>query len=99
MTRWRPREPLTLSCEPTGDRVAVHREPWDSDRGPLERYRRAQPRDLEQVNYKLSESDCDTQENMKCKQNSSILNTKAIKYYPKISATGLVIYGLSLIHI
>ena len=32
VTRRRPREPLTLSCEPNGDRVAVHREPWDSDR-------------------------------------------------------------------
>ena len=93
VTRRRPREPLTLSCEPIGDRVAVLREPWDSDRGPLERHRRTQPRELDQVSHNASDSDCDTQENMKCKQNNSILNTKVIKYYPKISVTGLVIYS------
>ena len=72
--------------------MAVHREPWDSDRGPLERHRRTQPRDLDQVKYNLSDSDCD-QENVKCKQNKSILNIKDIKFYLKLSATGLVIYS------
>ena len=95
VTRRRPREPLTLSCEPIGDRVAVLGEPWISDRGPLERHRRTQPRELDQVSYIVSESDCDTQENMKNKQSNSILNTKTIKYYPKIkcSATDQVIYS------
>ena len=79
VTRRRPREPLTLSCEPIGDRVTVLREPWDSDRGPLEWHRRTQPRDLDQVSYSVNESD--DQEDMKCNPNIKIQNIKATSYY------------------
>ena len=75
-----PRDPLTLSCEPTVDCVAVNKEPWDSGRGPHKGSRRTQPRELDQVSYNVNESDCVTQENMKIKQSNSILNTKTIKY-------------------
>jgi len=75
--------------------VTVLREPWDSDRGPLEWHRRTQPRDLDQVSYSVNESD--DQEDMKCNPNIKIQNIKATSYYHIIKHSdtdpGLVIYS------